>query len=97
MNQNGHGSQVVSSDAVLNSSGAAVVVYGVNIICDGTAGVVVLRNGTTSGAALTISLTGTASAGTYVDFGGGVVFPSGCFVDIDTHVTPSCTVVYEKL
>ena len=97
MNQNGHGYQVVSSDIALGTSGSPVVVYGVNMISDTTAGVVVLRNGTTTGGTLIVSVTGTISTGTYHDFGGGIVFPAGCFVDITANVTPSCTVVYEKI
>lgn len=97
MNQYGHGSQVVSSDIVLGTSGTPVAVYGVNIISDGTAGVVILRDGTAGSGDVRISLTGTASKGVYIDIPGGIVFPTGCYVDIDAHVTPSCTVVFEQL
>ncbi len=93
----GHGYQVVSSDIALGTSGHTTTVYGINIVSDGTAGVVVLRNGTTTGGTAILTLSGTASTGVYIDFGTGIVFPAGCFVDIDAHVTPSCTVVFENV
>lgn len=93
----GNGYQVVSGDSVVGASGTPIAVYGINIISDGTAGVVILRNGTAVGDTAIITLTGTASKGVYIDFGGGIVFPSGCYCDIDTHVTPSCTVVYQTI
>lgn len=97
MNQSAHGYKVIAADGVLGTSGAASIVYGVNIISDGTAGVVILRNGTTVSGTAVLTLTGTASKGVYFDFAAGVVFPDGCFVDIDVHVTPSCTIIYEQI
>lgn len=95
MTQTGHGYQVISQDGVLAASGSDVVVYGINIISDSTAGVVNLRSGTAVSGTIVLTVTGTASKGVYIDFGSGIVFPGGCFVDIDSHVTPSCTVIYE--
>jgi hypothetical protein len=97
MNPNFAGYQVVTADIALNTAGSAAVIYGINIISDGTAGVVNLRGGSVVGSAIVMTLTGTANKGIYLDFGQGVVFPSGCFVDISANVTPSCTVVYEKI
>ena len=97
MSMIGNGYQVVTEDGILDASGKAVAVYGINIVSDGTAGVVILRNGAVVGATAVLTVTGTASKGVYIDFGGGLVFPDGCFVDIDAHVTPSCTVVYERV
>ena len=91
------GYQVVTADLALNTAGSAVVVYGINIISDGTAGVVNLRGGAVVGASIVMTLTGTINKGIYIDLGTGVVFPDGCFVDISANVTPSCTLVYEKI
>jgi hypothetical protein len=91
------GYQVVTADIAVNTAGSAVVVYGVNIISDGTAGVVNLRGGDAVGDSIVMALTGTINKGIYIDFGAGVVFPDGCFVDISANVTPSCTLVYEKI
>lgn len=98
MAYNGKGYQIVTEDAVVNTSGKAVVIYGVSIISDGTAGVVILRNGTSTAGTAVFTLTGTANKAENFDFGGvGVTFPDGCFVDINAHVTPSCTVWYEVI
>ena len=93
----GKGYQVVTEDAALDTAGQAVAVYGINIISDGTAGVVSLRGGDVVGDSIVMTLTGTASTGVYIDLGAGVTFPSGCFVDISANVTPSCTLVYERV
>lgn len=95
---NNVGYAVISADGVLNTSGAPVAVYGFQILSgDGGAGSVVLRNGTTTGGTAVITEEGTQSQGVTFDFGGiGVVFPSGCFVDLGADTT-SVTVFYEKI
>lgn len=93
----GKGYDIIVEDGVLDTSGQAVAVYGINIISDGTAGDVNLRSGTAVTGDIIMTLTGTASTGVYIDLGAGVVFPTGCYVDIDAHVTPSCTLVYERI
>jgi len=98
MSELGKGYQVVASDIAITTAGTPVAVYGVNITSDGTAGAVLLRNGSTVSGTLIMTLLGTASKTVHVNFGGvGVVFPDGCFVDVDAHVTPSCTVIYERV
>jgi hypothetical protein len=88
--------QVVTADAVVGTSGAATVCYGISITSDGTAGVVILRNGTTTSGTAVMTLTGTASTTDIFDFGGvGVLFPDGLFADVDAHTTSS-TVLYKK-
>lgn len=94
----GKGYTNAAADAAVISSGVPVVVYGVNIVSGaGGAGRVILRNGTSTGGTAVITLDGTASTGTLFHFGGtGIVFPAGCFADMDTNVT-SFTVIAEKL
>lgn len=82
------GTQVIASgtDAPLGSSGIAVRVYTVHVISDGTAGVVSLRNGTSSSATAFVTETGTINTGKTINFGTqGMLFPAGCFVDVDAH------------
>jgi hypothetical protein len=97
MNNYGHGYKVITEDGVVGTSGKPHVVYGVNIISDGTAGVVNLRNGAAVGADIVIALTGTANKGVWFNFEDGLMFPAGCYCDVDAHVTPQCTIVCEQM
>jgi hypothetical protein len=91
----GRSYQLVTADAQLGSG--TVAVYGMHIISGASAGIVTLRNGTSTGGTQIMRETGTADTGYSVNFGGeGVVFPSGCFVDINADVT-SVAVWYEKI
>lgn len=90
------GYQVFASSAVLDVSGDDEAVYGVNIVSDTTAGVVTLRDGTSGSATAILQLTGTISKGVYIDFGQGIIFPGGCYVSLDAHVT-AATVCYERV
>lgn len=90
------GYKVISADGVLGDSGKAVAVYGMNIISGGTAGVVILRDGATVGSTSVIQEVGTISVGKSIGYYVGVVFPNGCFVDIDANVT-QVTLFYEQI
>lgn len=94
---NGVGYQRAVADAAVLASGRAVVVYGANMVSGGTAGVLVLRDGTSTAGTAVVTLTGTISSGVSFDFGGnGVVFPNGCFADKDANVS-AFTVFFEAL
>ena len=86
----------LTADGVLNTSGKPVAIHSIHIVSGGTAGVVILRHGTAVTDTATIQETGTANTGKTVDFGANIVFPSGCFVDIDANVT-YVTIVYETV
>lgn len=91
------GFQIRTDDGVINTSGEPIAVYGIHIISGETAGVVILRNGTSTAGTAVIQEEGTISAGVTFHFGGsGVVFPSGCFVDVDANVS-SVTVFYQRV
>jgi hypothetical protein len=76
---------VTTTDAVVGVSGQPVRVYSVHMVSDGTAGTLILRNGTTTGGTSYIQLDGVISKGATLDFANGVRFPAGCFMDADTH------------
>lgn len=83
------GTQAITSgtDAAVGVSGVPVRVFTLHIISDGTAGVAILRNGTSSSGTAYVTETGTISTGKTVSYGTqGMMFPSGCFLDVDTHV-----------
>lgn len=83
-----NGSQLVTADAVLGISGQAKIVYSIHIISGaGGAAVVSLRRGTTDSATIGITEEGVASKGATKNYEGGMYFPAGCFVDVDTNTT----------
>ena len=83
------GSQLVgTTDAAIQASGTAVRVFMIHIISGGSGAVVSLRNGTSASATAFITQTGTANTGATFTYGTqGMLFPSGCFVDVDVNTT----------
>lgn len=83
------GSQLVTADAAVSSAGTAVRVFAIHILSTGGgAAVVSLRAGSTVGATIWITETGTVSTGKTITYGTqGVLFPNGCFVDVDANTT----------
>jgi hypothetical protein len=82
------GTQAIASgtDAAIGTSGVATRVFTVHLISDGTATVTSLRNGTAASATAFATETGTASTGKTINYGlQGMMFPSGCFLDVDAH------------
>lgn len=97
MNQNSGSQAIVSgTDAVVGTSGKPTRVFALNFLSDGTAGVVILRNGTSTGGTVYVTENGVVSSGKTVAYGpNGVNFPGGCFLDVDSHVTAG-VVVYSQ-
>lgn len=82
------GSQLVTADAAVGSSGVAVRVFAIHIISGGTAAIVSLRNGTSASATPYVTQTGTISTGATFTYGlQGMLFPAGCFCDVDVNTT----------
>src|SRR4051812_37811186 len=94
------GSQLFTADGAVGTSGVAARVFTVHVISSSgaTAPVLALRNGTSASATVYIQQTGTATvgAGNTFHFGTqGVLFPAGCFCDVDSNTT-SALVVYNQ-
>lgn len=84
------GSQAIVSgtDAAIGTSGKPTRVFAINFLSDGTAGVFILRNGTSTAGTVFVTENGVVSSGKTVTYGQtGFFFPSGCFMDIDSHCT----------
>lgn len=77
--------QVTGSDGLAGPA-KAVRVYSVIVKSDGTAAVVSLRNGTSTGTVYD-QIDGTINQAVIHNYEGGLVFPAGCFVDLDAHST----------
>lgn len=73
------------TDAVVLRSGKPVRVFSVHAISDGTATVVNLYNGTDTNGTKYLQIDGVISKGATLDFSHGILFPGGCFADVDSH------------
>lgn len=87
MIQNASTQAIVSgTDAAIGASGVSVRIFTVHLICDGTATVTNLRNGTSTAGTIYATETGTVSTGKTINYGTqGMLFPAGCFLDVDAH------------
>lgn len=83
------GSQLITADGVVGTSGASIRVYSINILsAAGGAGVVQLRLGTGASGTIQIQETGNTNDGKTIEFGTiGAFFPTGCYCDIDSNTT----------
>ena len=92
-----HGSQIVptSTSVAIGIAGQAKMVYSVTLISGATAGVLSLKNGSTSGGTLYLSGTGTINQGVTFNYSEGFFFPGGCFAATDSNTT-SILVSYEE-
>lgn len=90
------GSQQRTSDGVIGTSGKKIRVYGIRLRSGGggAAAVSLYNNTSATGTPLDI-VNGTTSLTVSVSYPGGLLFPSGCFVDVDTN-TDWITVIYEQ-
>lgn len=92
------GFQRRTDDGVVSTSGEPVAIYGINIVSGGGGGGVVnLRSGTAVSGTIIIQEQGVTSQGKSITYGGnGIVFPSGCYVDIDANTT-AVTINFKRL
>lgn len=91
------GTQVITADGVVNSTAKAVRIFSIHILSGaGGGGVVSLRSGSTVSGTIWVTESGTASTGKTFSYGTqGILFPSGCFVDVDANTT-SVTLTYNN-
>jgi len=82
-----------TTDLALGVSGRPTRVFSVDFSSGGTASTVILRNGTTTGGDVYVTLDGTINKGTHWDNANGLLFPAGCFVDVDAN-TAACAVSF---
>jgi hypothetical protein len=81
------GTQVLTADGVVGVSGRPCRVYSITWTSGGSAGQVVLRNGTTASGAIFFDKLGVVSDTDTQNFQSGRFFPGGCFFDKDSNVT----------
>ncbi len=89
------GSQKRTTDGVIGVSGAKIRVFGFLVSADSSGAVVAVYDGTSTGGVLMDSLVGAASVVTRISYPGGLLFNSGCFIDVDAHTT-YVVAIYEQ-
>jgi hypothetical protein len=82
-----------TTDLALGTAGADTRVFSVSYTSGGTAAVVILRDGTSASDRIFLRLDGTINKGTTWNDPNGLLFPNGCFVDVDANVA-SCAVSF---
>lgn len=82
-----HGSQRLTADGVVGVSGKPTRVYSLTWLSDTTAGYVALRNGTGTDGTIYFYDDGVASKTEIANWTQGLLFPSGCYCDVDANVT----------
>lgn len=81
------GPQRVTADLAVGTSGKPVRVFSVNLVSGGSASTLILRNGTSASGTTWDQIDGTASMSVTKNYAGGLLFPSGCFADVDANIS----------
>ena len=81
------GTQRVTADLAVGTSGKPIRVFCVHLISGGTASTLTLYNGTSASGTAYIQVDGVASQGVTINFSGGMLFPAGCFADVDANIS----------
>ena len=89
------GAVSVTADSIIGTSGRPIRLWAVNML-SGTAGELVLRNGSTETSPIWVRELGTANTGKTVPYGNqGILFPLGMFYDDDSNFT-GVTIQYSE-
>lgn len=80
------GSQRLTADGAVGPSGKPIRVFSATQLSGGTAGILVLRDGTSASGTVYVQKTAPVVSNTdTVNFEGGLLFPNGCFFDKDIN------------
>ena len=82
------GSVNKTADSAIGTAGKPIRLFAVNMLSEGTAGQLVLRNGAAATDDIWVREVGVANTGKTVEYGPhGILFPNGCFYDDDSNFT----------
>lgn len=90
------GSQRITADGVVGVSGKPTRLYCVSLISGGTASVLSLLDGNGASGTQQVSITGTVSTGTVVNFAGGLRFPNGLYADVDGNISSATFIIDQE-
>lgn len=77
----------LTADGAVGPSGGRIRVWNVELLSGGTAGNIVLRNGTAATDNIQLDQPGTASDTKTFNWANGLLFTAGCFYDHDANNT----------
>ena len=77
--------RLTTTDAIVGASGKPIRVYDVTMVSGGTASKVILRNGTTTGGTPQLQIDGVINQQVSWSSTNGLLFPDGCFADVDAN------------
>lgn len=83
----GPGTTKITADGVVGQSGKPTRIYSVSLVSGGSASTLALYSGTSTGGTLLDQVDGTASQSVTKNYAGGLLFPAGCFADVDSNVS----------
>lgn len=81
------GSGLIGPAIIAGASPRPIRLFSVVLMSGGTASVLSLLDGTTSGGTEYVNITGTASTGSVVNFAGGLRFPDGLYATVDGNIS----------
>jgi hypothetical protein len=77
----------ITADAAVGTSGNPMRVYHATVISGATAGRLTLRNGTSTSGDYYTFTKGAANDDVTRNYEGGMLFPDGCYADLDVNVS----------
>lgn len=83
----GPGTTRITADSVIGQSGKPTRVYWVSLVSGVSASTLTLRNGTGGSDTAYDQIDGTASQSVTKNYAGGILFPAGCYADVDANVS----------
>jgi hypothetical protein len=81
------GTQIVTADIAVGTSGSPTRVFSVELISGETASTLILKNGTSTGGTAYAQIDGVANQSVLYNYAGGKFFPAGCFADVDANIS----------
>lgn len=81
------GTQRVTADIAVGTSGKPIRVFSVSLVSGVSASTLTLRNGTSASDTAFDQVDGTASQSVTKNYAGGRLFPAGCFADVDANIS----------
>ena len=81
------GTQRVTADIAIGRSGQPCRIFCVHLVSGASASTLNLRNGTSASGTIQAQIDGTALRSATVSFAGGMLFPLGCFADVDANIS----------
>lgn len=85
----------LTADGAVGTSGRAIRVFSIELISGATASTTSFKNGTSTAGTAYAQVDGLANSSVVVNYAGGKLFPSGCYMDTDANIS-YCTVVYSE-